>query len=94
MVGKIKEVLDVDLTSDDSKGQLEEFKKAANAYGDLQTFSATEHLLAYVFGSDCPLLHVLSGSRSCGLSASCVARAEEFCGSLRWASDSLWGWPL
>ncbi|BDA43838.1 probable photosystem II repair protein PSB27-H1, chloroplastic at C-terminar half [Coccomyxa sp. Obi] len=32
MVGKIKEVLDVDLTSDDSKGQLEEFKKAANAY--------------------------------------------------------------
>lgn len=36
MVGKIKEVLDVDLTSDDSKGQLEEFKKSANAYGDLQ----------------------------------------------------------
>lgn len=36
IVGKIKEVLDVDLTSDDSKGQLEEFKKAANAYGDLQ----------------------------------------------------------
>ncbi|KAK9915502.1 hypothetical protein WJX75_000013 [Coccomyxa subellipsoidea] len=32
MVGRIKEVLDTDVTNDDSVGKLEDFKKSANAY--------------------------------------------------------------
>jgi hypothetical protein len=45
MVGRIKEVLDTDVTNDDSVGKLEDFKKSANAYGECtsnQIFAAAE----------------------------------------------------
>ena len=43
MVGRIKEVLDTDVTNDDSVGKLEDFKKSANAYGKCRIFAASIH---------------------------------------------------
>ena len=40
MVGRIKDVLDIDLTSDDNVPKLEDFKKSANAYGECSLHQA------------------------------------------------------
>lgn len=55
IVGRIKEVLDTDITNDDSVGKLEDFKKAANAYGE-------EHMQQLVFdeGTSWFILHIAS----------------------------------